>query len=99
MTPWCAEGEVPTDANLNLQNSCVRWHCDDEPLSGRVGTSKLIVSVSFGSRASFKWKGKSCPDGEVSSCCIGHGDIFGHGWPKPGRVPSLYGSRSGPGAD
>ena len=32
-----------------------------------VGTSKLIVSVSFGSQASFKWKGKSCLDGEISS--------------------------------
>ena len=41
-----------------------------------VGTSKLIVSVSFGSHASFKWKGKSCPDGEASWCCLGHGDIL-----------------------
>ena len=38
MKPWCAEGEVPTAANLNLyrgRDSCVRWHCDDEPLVGR----------------------------------------------------------------
>ena len=41
-----------------------------------LGTSKLIVSVSFGSHASLKWKGTSCPDGEVSSCCLGHGDIL-----------------------
>ena len=71
MKPWCAEGELPTAANLNLyrgRDSCVRWHCDDEPLFGEVGTSKLIVSVSFGSQALFKWKGKSCPDGGVSSC-------------------------------
>ena len=50
MKPWCAEKEVPTAANLNhyrRRDSCVRWHCDDEPLFGRVGTSKLIVSVSF----------------------------------------------------
>ena len=70
---------MPTAANLNLKrgrDSCVRWHCDDEPLFGVVGTSKLIVSVSFGSQASSKWKGKSCRDGEVSSCCIGHGDIL-----------------------
>ena len=40
------------------------------------GTSKLTVPVSFGSQASFKWKGKSCLDGEVSSCCVGHGDIL-----------------------
>ena len=32
--------------------------------------------MSFGSLATFKWKGKSCPDGEVSSCCLGHGDIL-----------------------
>ena len=37
MKPWCAEGEVPTAANLNLYrgwNSCFGWHCDDEPLFG-----------------------------------------------------------------
>ena len=37
---------------------------------------KLIVSVSFGSQALFKWKGKSCPDGEAHLCCLGHGDIL-----------------------
>ena len=26
--------------------------------------------------ASFKWKGKSCLDGDVSSCYLGHGDIL-----------------------
>ena len=44
---------MPTAANLNLYrgwNSCVGWHCDDEPLFGRAGNSKLIVSVSFGSQ-------------------------------------------------
>ena len=33
MAPWCAEGEVPTCANLNYHGgsgSCVRWHRDDE---------------------------------------------------------------------
>ena len=79
LKPWCAEGEVPTAANLNLYrggNSCVRWHCDGEPLFGVVGDSKLIVSVGFGSHAPFKWKGKSCTDGEASACCLGHGDIL-----------------------
>ena len=38
--------------------------------------SKLIVSVSFGSTALFKWKGKSCPDSDVNSCYLGHGDIL-----------------------
>ena len=54
----------------------VGWHCDDEPLFGGAGCSKLIVSVSFGSTALFKWKGKSCPDSVVNSCYLGHGDIL-----------------------
>ena len=37
---------------------------------------KLIVSVSFGTQALFRWKGKSCPDSEDSLCCLGHGDIL-----------------------
>ena len=79
MKPWCAEGEVPTAPNLNLYrglHSRVGWHCDDEPLFGEAGCSKLIVSVCFGSPALFRWKGKSCPDGDVSSCYFGHGDIL-----------------------
>ena len=47
MKPWCADGEVPTAANLNLYrgwNSCVGWHCDDELLFGKCGDAKLIVS-------------------------------------------------------
>ena len=79
MKPWCAEEEVPTAANLNLYRgwkSCVGWHCDDEPVFWGAGCSKLIVSVSFGSQALFRWKGKSCLDGDVSSCYLGHGDIL-----------------------
>ena len=77
--PWCAEGEVPTAANLNLYRGLhlrVGWHCDGEPLFGVSGCSKLIVSVSFGSTALFKRKGKSCLDGDASSCFLGHGDIL-----------------------
>ena len=33
---------------------------------------KLIVSVSFGTCALFKRKGKSCSDGEASSCWLEH---------------------------
>ena len=58
MKPWCAEGEVPTAANLNLYrgwNSCVGWNRDDEPLFGECGDAKLIVSVSLGSSAVFRW--------------------------------------------
>ena len=77
--PWCAEEEVPTAANLNLYrgwNSCVGWHCDDEPLFGEYGDDKLIVSVSLGSSAVFRWRRRSCPDDEGHLCCLGHGDIL-----------------------
>ena len=73
MKPWCAEGEVPTAANLNLYrglHSRVGWHCDDEPLFGGGWVLKLIVSVSFGSTALFKWKGKSCPSNGRSSLLV-----------------------------
>ena len=79
MKPWCAEGDVPTAANLNLYrgwNSCVSWHSDDEPLFGEYGEAKLNVSVSFGSSAVFRWKRQSCPDDEGHLCCLGHGDIL-----------------------
>ena len=62
MKPWCAEGDVR--------------HSDDEPLFGKRGEAKLIVSVSFGSQALFKWKGKSCPNNDGHSCWIGRGDIL-----------------------
>ena len=79
MNPWCAEGDVPTAANLNLyrgRSSYVGWHSDDEPLFGERGKAKLIVSVSFGTQALFKWKGKSCPNNDGHSCWLGHGDIL-----------------------
>ena len=38
--------------------------------------AKLIISVSFGTTALFKWKAKSCPDGETSLCCLDHGAIL-----------------------
>ena len=61
MSPWCADGDVPTAANLNLyegQRAHVAWHCDDEPLFGGSGDPKLIVSLSPGSSAAFKWIGQ-----------------------------------------
>ena len=48
---------MPTAANLNLYRgwkSCVGWHCDDEPLFGKCGDAKLIVSVSLGNFCSFQ---------------------------------------------
>ena len=78
MKPWCAEGEVPTAANLNLYRgwqSCVGWHCD-EPLFGKCGDAKLIVSVSLGSSVLFRWRRQSCPDDEGHFIPLGHGDIL-----------------------
>ena len=51
MAPWCAVGEMPTCANLNLyggSGSRVRWHSDNEGLFGKQEESKLILSMSFG---------------------------------------------------
>ena len=79
MKPWCAEGDVPTAANLNLYrgwNSCVGWHCDDEPLFGKCGDAKLIVSVSLGDFALFRWRRQSCSSNGDSSCRLDHGDIL-----------------------
>ena len=79
MEPWCAEGTVPTAANLNHYRgwrSCMGWHRDDEPLFGECGEAKLIVSVSFGSTAVFRWRRQSCPDDEGHLCWLGHGDIL-----------------------
>ena len=66
MRPWCAEGEVLNAVNLNLcrgWRSCVGWHSDDEPVFGE-SDAKLIVSVSLGSSAVFRWRRQSCPDDE-----------------------------------
>ena len=46
LSPWCAEGDVPSAANLNLyggSRSHVSRHCDDEPPFGGSGDPKLIV--------------------------------------------------------
>ena len=34
------------------------------------------ITVSLGTIAVFKWKGKSCSDNEAHLCCLGHGDIL-----------------------
>ena len=70
MQPWCAEGEVPTAANLNLYRgwkSCVGWHCDDEPLFGKCGDGKF---------AFFRWRRQSCLSNLCRSCRLDHGDIL-----------------------
>ena len=79
MKPWCAEGVLPTAANLNLYRrwkSCVGWHCDDEPLFGKCGDAKLIVSVSLGNFALFRWRRQSCSSDEGRSCRLDHGDVL-----------------------
>ena len=79
MKPWCGEGDVPTAANLNLyrgRSSHVGWHSDNEPLFGEYGDAKLIVSVSLGDSAVFRWRRQSCPADEGHLCCLGHGDIL-----------------------
>ena len=50
MRLWCAEGDVPPSANLNLYlgwKSRAGRHSDNEPLFGERGDSKLIVSGEF----------------------------------------------------
>ena len=79
MAPWCADGDVPTCANLNYYGgprSCVRWHSDDEVLFGGRGESKLIVSVSIGFSALFRWKPLPSPDCEADSTWWHHGDLL-----------------------
>ena len=70
---------MPTAANLNLYRgwkSCVGWHCDDEPLFGKCGDAKLIVSVSLGTFEVFRCRRQSCPSDEGHLCWLGHGDIL-----------------------
>ena len=84
MKPWCAEGEVPTAANLKIYRgwrSCLvgiaMTNCclGGEGREEECGEAKLIVSVSFGSTAVFIWRRQSCLDDEGHLCCLGHGDI------------------------
>ena len=49
---------------------------DDEPLFGKCGDAKLIVSLSLGSSVVFRWRRQSCLDDEGHLCCLGHGDIL-----------------------
>ena len=70
---------MPTAANLNLYRgwkSCVGWHCDDEPLFGKCGDAKLIVSVSLGNFALFRGRRQSCSSDEGSSCRLDRGDTL-----------------------
>ena len=97
MKPWCAEGDLPTAANLNLYRgwtSCVGWHCDDESLFGKCGDAKLIVSVSLGRFAQFRWRRQSCSSDE-GSCRLDHGDIL----VMDGQCQDEFFHRTSPGRD
>ena len=92
---------MPTAANLNLYrgwNSCVGWHCDDEPLFGKCGDAKLIVSVSLGSFALFRWRRQSCSFNE-GSCKLDHGDILVMDGQCQDEFPSSDEPWSGSGTD
>ena len=54
----------------------LRWHSDDEVLFGGRGESKLIVSVSIGFSALFRWKPRPSPDCEADSTWLHHGDLL-----------------------
>ena len=81
MRPWCwAEEEVPGGVNLNLYSggkACIPRHSDNKPLFGGGGESKLIVSVSFGDTATFRWARNSDRDGSSGwSQRLSHGDVL-----------------------
>ena len=76
-------------------DSCVGWHRDDEPLFGKCGDAKLIVSVSLGSSAVFRWRRQSCPDDEGDSCRLDHDDIL----VMDGQCQDEFLHRTDPGRD
>ena len=81
MRPWCwAEEEMPGGVNLNLYSggkAYIPRHSDNEPLFGGGGDSKLIVSVSFGATATFRWARNSDRDGSSRwSQRLSHGDVL-----------------------
>ena len=59
MKPWCAEGDVPTAANLNLYRgrSSHVGYSDDEPLFGECGEAKHCFSELWEPGA-FQMEGK-----------------------------------------
>ena len=67
----------------------------DAPLFGECGEAELLVSVSFGSSAVFRWRRQSCPDDEGHLCCLGHGDILVMG----GQCQDKFLHRTDPGRE
>ena len=64
-------------------------------LFGECGEAKLVVSVSLGSSAVFKWKRQFCPDDEGHLCWLGHGDIL----VMDGQCQDEFLHRTDPGRD
>ena len=99
MKPWRAEERSANrrepEPSPGVEFVCVGWHRDDEPLFGKCGDAKLIVSVSLGSSAVFRWRRQSCPDDEGHLCCLGHGDILVMG----GQCQDEFLHRTDPGSD
>ena len=78
LTPWCAEGEVPTGVNLNRYSgngSCFPWHCDNEPLFGSPFEPKVIVSMSLGHSVLFKLRRRTS-ENTPSQIRLDHGDLL-----------------------
>ena len=72
-------GSCPFARILNFyggSGSRVRWHSDNEGLFGKQEESKLIVSLSFGVSALFKWKPGPSLDSDASSSWLHHGDLL-----------------------
>ena len=78
LTPWCAEGEVPTGVNLNRyaeKGSRIAWHCDNERLFGYPCEPKVIVSMSLGHSALFKLR-RRASENTHSQIRLDHGDLL-----------------------
>ena len=68
---WCAEGEVPTAANLNLYQgwrSCVCWHRDDKPLFGEYGEATQTLQSSDGGVSPVRMMKATCVGLAMVTC-------------------------------
>ena len=76
LTPWYAEGEVPTGVNQNKyagEGSFITWHCDNERLFGHPFEPKVIVSMSLRHSVLFKSRRRT-PENTPSGIWLEHGD-------------------------
>ena len=78
LTPWCADGEVPTGVNLNRyagEGSHIPWHRDNERLFGHPSEPKVIVRVSLGHSVLFKLRRRRL-ENTHSQIRLDHGDLL-----------------------